>query len=370
MLHEFLTNERAAIIARAQAKVTQRAGPYASEAEIQNGVQLFLDQLVELLHRSAHGTEGMSINLGASATRDGGPLVGMGFSIGQGVHDYGDISDSVTELSEELRAKISADELRSLNRCVDDAIARAVTEFTRVREATRGGEENERLGALAHELRNKLNAANLAWSMIRSGQVGVTGTTAGVLERSLGGLGDLINRSLANARLEAGLKHIERIDVAGFVAALELEASLDARNRGVSLLVAPVPADLVVDGDGPILAAAVINVLQNACKFTRPKGRVSLTTTSTAEVVRFSIEDECGGLPPGTADTMFQPFQQPGLRGTPAPGSKPEGAGLGLTISRRGVEASGGNICVHDVPGKGCVFVIELPRVLFVRAGS
>jgi signal transduction histidine kinase len=101
-----------------------------------------------------------------------------------------------------------------------------------------------------------------------------------------------------------------------------------------------------------------MNLLQNAFKFTRAGGRVSLTTSATHEHVRFAVEDECGGLPAGEADDLFQPYVQggPDRRGT----------GLGLTISRRAVEAHGGTLAARNLPELGCIFTIELPR--FVSA--
>ena len=68
-----------------------------------------------------------------------------------------------------------------------------------------------------------------------------------------------------------------------------------------------------------------------------------------------AVEDECGGLPDDVRERIFKPFQQ--VR------RDPRGVGLGLAISRRGVEANGGHLGVRNVPGTGCVFTIELPRV-------
>ena len=132
---------------------------------------------------------------------------------------------------------------------------------------------------------------------------------------------------------------------------------------GFGLTVSPVAHG--VDVDDQILAAAIGNLLQNAFKFCRPHAHIALCTTATAERVRIEIEIEdeiedeieveCGGLPPGKAEDLFLPFsQRSDQRG---------GLGLGLTISRKGVEAMGGSLGVRDVPGKGCVFVIELPRM-------
>jgi signal transduction histidine kinase len=75
-----------------------------------------------------------------------------------------------------------------------------------------------------------------------------------------------------------------------------------------------------------------------------------------ADRVVIEIEDECGGLPPGKAEELFQPFMQRA--------ADRSGLGLGLSISNRGVEANGGRLHVRDLPGKGCIFTIDLPREL------
>lgn len=95
--------------------------------------------------------------------------------------------------------------------------------------------------------------------------------------------------------------------------------------------------------------------LQNAVKFTRPLGRVSLTAYAVADRVLIDVADECGGLRDGKAEEMFQRVEQLG--------AKRAGLGLGLSISRRGVEANGGTLRVRDVPQVGCVFTIDLPRI-------
>ena len=66
------------------------------------------------------------------------------------------------------------------------------------------------------------------------------------------------------------------------------------------------------------------------------------------------VEDNCGGLPPGDAERMFQPFTQDS--------ADKSGLGLGLSICRRSVEAIGGVLSVRNRPGVGCVFTVDLPR--------
>jgi signal transduction histidine kinase len=80
---------------------------------------------------------------------------------------------------------------------------------------------------------------------------------------------------------------------------------------------------------------------------------LSLNAYATGDCVLIDVEDRCGGLPDGKLDNLFRPFEQRGVERT--------GLGLGLPISRRGVEANGGTLRVHDLPGTGCVFTIDLP---------
>ena len=134
-----------------------------------------------------------------------GPTSSSGFTVSQVVHDYGDICQTITELALEQDAPISTDDFRILNRCLDDAIAGAVTEFGRGRnQSARDGADargHERLGFFAHELRNLLNTSILAFEVLQTGDVGVGGSTGKVLKRNLLGARNLISRSLAEVRL-------------------------------------------------------------------------------------------------------------------------------------------------------------------------
>ena len=80
----------------------------------------------------------------------------------------------------------------------------------------------------------------------------------------------------------------------------------------------------------------------------------TLTVYAMGERILIEVEDKCGGLPPGDVETMFLPFMQNGANKT--------GVGLGLSISRRSVEANGGMLSVRDIPKSGCIFTIDLPR--------
>ena len=363
MLHEFLTANRAELVNRCRAKVAKRSAPQPTTVELEHGIPLFLDQLISTLRSELNapreGSSQLPAEIGTTAGKHGNELLRQGFTVDQVVHDYGDLCQSVTELAAEKNAPVTVDEFRTFNRCLDNAIADAVSEFGRQRDqviAAQGTQAmNERLGFLAHELRNLLNTALLAFEAIKGGNVAVAGATGNVLDRSLLALRDVIDRSLAEVRLSAGLQvHLEPIAVGEFLDELQVSAAMDAKVKEIAFTVVPVDKELVVDADRQMLASAVSNLLQNAFKFSRRNGHVSLTARVAGDRVLIEIEDECGGLPDGKLEELFKPFEQRSSNRT--------GIGLGLSISRRAVEANGGKLHVRNLEGKGCVFTIDLPR--------
>ena len=354
MLHEFITINREEIVLRCRAKVATRSVPPPTEAEINHGVPLFLDQLVTTLR----GGEGqLSGEISRSAVLHGHDLLRQGFTVSQVVHDYGDICQAITELALEQDAPISTKDFRILNRCLDDAIAGAVTEFGRGRnQSTLDGADargHERLGFLAHELRNLLNTSILAFDVLQTGDVGVGGSTGKVLRRSLLGARDLIGRSLAEVRLTQGIQNIEPFAVAGFIDDVAQAGRLEANERDVTFTVTPVADGVAIEADRQILGSVIGNLLQNAFKFTRQGTTVTLRVDASAGRVLIEIEDECGGLPGETA-SLFRPFDQRG--------ADRSGLGLGLAYSRWAVEANGGRIYARTIAGRGCVFTVDLPR--------
>jgi hypothetical protein len=240
MLHEFIAINREEIITRCRSKVLSRSVPPPTDAEIDHGVPLFLDQLVEALRLGLSS----SAEISNSAVLHGHDLLLQGLSVSQVVHDYGDVCQSITELAVEANAPILADDFRMLNGCLDVAIAGAVTQYGRERNQSTidGGavRENDRLGFFAHELRNLIQTALMAFEVVKSGNVGVKGSTGTVLHRSLVGARDLIARSLAEVRLTQGVQHREPFLVAGFIDELALAARLASNARGITFNVVPV----------------------------------------------------------------------------------------------------------------------------------
>jgi signal transduction histidine kinase len=353
-LSEFIGVYRDDIIRRCRAKAATRSAPPPITAELDHGVPLFLDQLVEALRLG----EVSSPEISRSAVLHGHDLLLQGFTIAQVVRDYGDVCQSITGLAMEINAPISTGDFRTLNRCLDDAIACAVTEFSRGRDVTRDEESahgNEPLGFLAHELRNLTNTAMLAFEVLKTGNVGVGGSTGAVIQRSLLGIRSLVSRSLAEVRLSQGIQNSEPFLVSTFIEELLPSAILGANAKNVTLRTMPVEAGVMIEADRQVLASVVENLLQNAFKFTRPGTTVTLRVGAGAERVLIEIQDECGGLQSGNVTTMFRPFEQRSTDRT--------GLGLGLAFSRWAVQANHGRIYARDLPAEGCIFTIDMPRL-------
>jgi signal transduction histidine kinase len=372
-MHTFLLENRDELIARCKAKVARRPSRAATEAQLSNGIPMVLLQLTLTLQAEEQGdhAKGVEISgpaggdvdslseIGRSATAHGHELLDLGYTVDQVVHDYGDLCQAITDLAVELDAPFSVDQFRTLNRCLDNAIADAVTEFSAHREVRmsrrQSDGENERLGMLVHELRNALQTAILAFTAIESGTVPLGGSTGGLLKRGLGALTSLLDHAMEDVRQQARTVDLaQSFSLASFIADARSVALLGAAERGCALVVPEVDPTLYITGNRDHLLAALVNLLQNAFKFTQPHTEVVLHAYGTLHRVFIDVKDHCGGLPQGIPERMFRPFTQGG--------ADRSGLGLGLAIARRTVETEKGSLTVQDVPGSGCVFTMSLPR--------
>jgi signal transduction histidine kinase len=359
VLYDFIVTNREVIIERARQRVRLRAPMRAVEAKLDQGVPLFLTEVVRALApaaapRLAVADFAVRQQIVEGAALHGQDLLRSGFTVAQVVHGYGDVCQVVTELAGETNAAISPEDFQVFNQCLDDAIAGAVTAYGRKREQDLAYENTERLGVLAHELRNLLSTAILSFEVIKNGTVGLGGSTGAIHSRSLSRLHALVERSLAEVRLEAGVPVVERISLVGFIEEQVVSAKMQAEAQAVHLKVECADGDAIVDGDRQLLASAVSNLLQNAFKYTRAHGTIALTTRLTDARALIEVSDECGGLPAGKADELFRPFVRAG--------AERSGLGLGLSIAQSAVHANSGGLYVRDIPGHGCVFTIDLPR--------
>jgi signal transduction histidine kinase len=353
MLHEFIVAQRSAIIERTRSRVQGRAWPSVSIDELEHGVPLFLTQLSETLRLESTTSPFPTTDIDHTAARHGAEMLSRGYSVAQVVQDYGDICQVVTELAVETGSAITSEEFQTLNRCLDVAIAGAVTEHARMTRQTHQAEEIERLGHTAHEARDFLNTAFLAFHSLKRGDVAINGSTGAMLGRSLMALRDLIDRTLSEVRLVANVRRLVRLPVAPFIDEIAATGLLHAEYRKISFTVEPIREDLTVDADPQLLSSAVMNILHNAFKNTPQGGHVTLRAFAAKHDFCLEVEDQCGGIPEEKGD-LFKTFGD-------RRGRDRSGLGMGLSIARKAVRAHGGDIVIRNHPGHGCTFAVCVP---------
>ena len=203
MMSSFLHQHREELIRRCADKVAKRPRRQATEMQLRNGIPLFLSQLQRTLEAEEqhHSVESLKISggsggedpivseMGTSATVHGKQLLDLGFTVDQVVHDYGDLCQAITDLAFERNAPFAVSEFRTLNRCLDNAIASAVASFSQAREIDSAArqivESDERIEMLKHELRSSLATATYAVAAISAGNLPMSGSTGSVLKKSL-----------------------------------------------------------------------------------------------------------------------------------------------------------------------------------------
>ena len=372
MMHRFLANNREELIERCKAKVAQRPRRAATQEQLGNGVPIFLEQLQRTLEAEEGNDPAVSLKIsgapggdsptlsemGVTATAHGRQLLKLGFTVDQVVHDYGDLCQSITDLAFERDAPFGIEEFRTLNRCLDNAIADAVTEFNFQRDACIGRQHEtellERVGGLVLELRNSVSRATLAVGAMELGNLPMAGSTGAVLKRSLAAVTRLLDSAAADLRGRPGSAGTREVfSLALFIADATSEASVLA-TTGSALRAQPIDPLLALSANRERLLAALANLLDNAFKFTLPHTDVALNAYAFGDRILIDVKDHCGGLPHADVERLFSPFtQRSGDR---------SGLGLGLSAARQSIEADGGTLVVRDTPGTGCTFTISLPR--------
>jgi signal transduction histidine kinase len=355
---ELVTDHRKLIEGRTRELFLAFPGPKAVLRD-DDGIPILIDQLVETLRRGDRASEK---EIERVAAKYGGVLFARGFTVGELVRGYGTVCEAVTKVGQELNMSFSNREFEMLNRVLDVAVAAAVTEYQRQRANATADEELQHIGALAHELRNALSAAVMAFTVIKQGVVGTSGQTSDTVDRCLRRMGDLLDRALAEVRLRKDaapiMEPLRVAEVFDEIAAM-VYPDTEARRQSLDIEVDP---DLEIVTDRQFFTSAVSNLVQNGLKYTRNGGHIHVRARGLDDRFVIEVEDECGGLPASIANALFVPF----VRGT----TRTPGTGLGLSIVARAIKTLGGDVHVRNLPGKGCIFTIELPRVPIATAAA
>lgn len=355
MLAEFLASHRQQVIDRATARIVERVVTHGLDyEEAQNGLAHFLEDIIVAL-RTQTGRAGETrqpLTNEKVPAHHGGFRFREGLELDDVVHDYGDLCTAITQECEVAHVPVELDEYRILNLCIDEAIALAVTEFSRNHDARIDAESTEQIGFIAHELRNALASATMAYDVMRREHLNLDGRTGDVVARAHSRLRRLVDELVSGVRLKAGKLRKEHFGLVGLAKDVVALGHLAAQARGIHFDIAGEPT-IVVDADPQLLTSVLYNLIQNAIKFSTEGCQVNIRVLRKSGHASVEVEDCCGGLADNVATEMFQAFAQH------APNRS--GLGLGLTLSREIIEAHSGSLSVRSLPGKGCVFVVELP---------
>lgn len=271
-----------------------------------DGLSRFFDQLAETIEEEKHNrgqTDALSgsymgipsqYEIGKNAAFLGKTAEDLGFNVDDVIHSYGDVCRSITELALQKSQHIPVTEYRQLNRCLDNAIASAVAEYTFRRDVHRaslyGKEETKRLAALGNELRNQLGTATLAVAALRSRELTVDGTTGSILERSLLSLGRMIDDMLDYAEFRAAAPSLlDLVSLTEFMDRFRHTIEPAALATGRHLLVTGIDPALAVKGSPDTLQASMAGLLQAAFQQTPPGETVEIHVYAHGAEARIDI---------------------------------------------------------------------------------
>jgi hypothetical protein len=224
MLHEFLIANRTSLIRRCRISVEQRSALGASCADQEFGIPVFLDQVIKTLQ--AEGASELAMSYKISGAADGAvqdrseigvmaklhaqELYRQGFTFDEVVRGYGDICQAITSLAIEDGVSIAVSEFHIVNRCLDNATANAVTEFSNhqhIQTASNGKVVESPDHVFALQVRNRIQSAQLALNALKAGTIGYNGLTGAKLDELLESLRVLADRNLTSLSIRGDRRH-------------------------------------------------------------------------------------------------------------------------------------------------------------------
>ncbi len=354
-----LTKKRKPILERCRLTMVGAMGLPPTQA-LDEGLSVMFDQLVQVVGNSLDDDSSETRNKFVSETIIAGTSrkhaqesYRHGYTASQLVRGYGSLCQGITGYALDNKEPISAAEFAQLNLCLDVAIAQSVTEFQRLSFGSVEKSEQLKMGFLVHELRNSLSSAILSHELVRMGIVANNGATSNTISKALEQMRELIDRAVAEFRMSPS--HNLEVTVFKVVDLLgEVESSLSAESNRKSLKVrTESDPNIEIEADRHLMISTVTNLVQNAIKFTGIGGNIWIRAYADGTDAVIEVEDQCGGLPEGKTEELFEPYVQVG--------TDRKGMGLGLTIVKRAADLNGCTVSVRNLPETGCVFSLRMP---------
>jgi signal transduction histidine kinase len=243
-------------------------------------------------------------------------------------------------------------------------------------------QQMEFVAAVSHELRTPLAVICSAGENLADGVVADTRHVkryGSLIESEGRRLGDMVERVLQFAGIDSGAPPRARtdVDISRAIADAVQGASIEARERAVTIAVRSTAALPPTMGDADALRSAVQNIIGNAVKYSPDGGIVEVTTDLAAgDIVTIEVADRGIGIDAADLPHVFKPF----FRGRRAVEAQVRGTGVGLSVVRHVVQSHGGDVRVESTPGQGTTVTITLPvqssadpsggRVVRLRPGA
>jgi signal transduction histidine kinase len=324
-------------------------------AKLENAIRGFFAELILALRAEFDDSEySFERTPSLAAAEHGAQRFGLGTKLSTLIREYGSLRDVMFQVMDDYGGHASEREFRVLSKLLVGASSDAAEQFSSDRDEQIAKQSAQHLAFLAHELRNPLASARLTLTIMkRHNEIGPDSKLAATLERNLTRLEKLIDDSLLETKLKLAVPVVhERVEIGALMDEVGAESNTEIDARRLSFRVAgDVGASVVLDRR--LLRSILSNLIRNAIKFSRSGGTIELRVKHANTCITLEVQDECGGLPEGDAETLFEPYVQRGHDRT--------GFGLGLALTRQAVDALGGRIRVQDLPGRGCVFAVDLP---------
>ncbi len=260
-------------------------------------------------------------------------------------------SMGAADLNARLPGAETGDELEDLRRAFNDLLGRLQEAFERQRRFT---------GDASHQLRTPLAVmlGQIEVALRRDRPAGEYREVLNVAHGQAHRLRQIVEMLLflARADAEARLPHLERLDLASWVAGHLGQWSAHARGPDLRVVI-PDGAPRWVLAQPALLGQLLDNLLENACKYSEPDTPITVRLGSEAGAVTLAVEDAGLGISSEDMPHLFEPF----YRSAEARRLGRAGVGLGLAVARRIAGAFGGTLEAHSEPGRGSRFVLRLP---------
>jgi signal transduction histidine kinase len=356
LLPDAIEQQKGAIIERwldrAHHAISPRAVP---RGDVLDELGLVIDALITALRTERIGEPNAPAPLHLARSH-GRQRFHAGYDIAAVVREHFILREVIFEAVGEAGYRPQLAEVRAVAEFLFGALAESASTYAIERDREVSEQAERYIGFLAHELRNPLGTARLALELLREkGEVADVPASRS-LGRALDKMQELLDGALTDFTARGAPRPERRpIELAEFLRDLMAEASAEAESKEVATAV-DVDGSIRLAADPRLLRSAVSNLVRNAIKFSRPGSEVRVEGRRGSGRVSIAVADGCGGLPPGSVERLFNPFVQAG--------SDRSGFGLGLAIAKQVADSHDGAIRVHDVPGRGCVFVLDLPDEL------